>query len=349
MVVKWVETGAPPHLSRKEYLRKRLAGFDCADIRNHYFGGDPREFRQQLLEWEILSLDDERKEMSNMAKAQKYELTITKEEYLQRRLAGEGRSKIIKSLGGATSKAYKLLESWGIRELDAEERELDLLVAKRDHRQEVASRTAELIGRNAEAREAAAAKQPPVEAEAQESAEQSPAEGGKCNQEQELTKQKDAEIERLNAELEDLQAALQIANHNAKVKAENAAELHRRIRGLEEERLMLVRTIEDAAQDGTDGFVTLRLPILPASVANVERARIYDAVEALSAGVEAAEIDRERVMRELFQLMQRTVSFITADLAELLPGQDVSDHVQRFFRAHNERHVESVTALQEAG
>ncbi|MOA54621.1 hypothetical protein D3C78_1782740 [compost metagenome] len=40
-------------------------------------------------------------------------------------------------------------------------------------------------------------------------------------------------------------------------------------------------------------------------------------------------------MRELFDLMQLVVRFVATDLSELLPGQDVTEHVQKFFSEHN--------------
>ncbi|MNJ72881.1 hypothetical protein D3C77_695990 [compost metagenome] len=40
-------------------------------------------------------------------------------------------------------------------------------------------------------------------------------------------------------------------------------------------------------------------------------------------------------MRELFELLQVVVGFVATDLTELLPGQDVTEHVQRFFQEHN--------------
>ncbi len=129
-------------------------------------------------------------------------------------------------------------------------------------------------------------------------------------------------------EIEDLKDALTIANGNLKrVKAELQSEVDE----LKDERNVLLQTIERAVHDADPGYITLRVPILPVGEANVERIRIYDAVEALGHAAEAAGLDRVRIARELMLLNQRVVNFITADLTELLPGRDVSEHVQRFF------------------
>lgn len=97
------------------------------------------------------------------------------------------------------------------------------------------------------------------------------------------------------------------------------------------------------------GVIAFRIPIQPAAVVNAERARIYDAIEAIGSGMEAADIDRGRVMQELFDLLQRVVNFVTADLTELHPGQEVEGFIHQFFDYYNQRHIDSVTAQQEVG
>ncbi|GLG01701.1 hypothetical protein Alches_17410 [Alicyclobacillus hesperidum subsp. aegles] len=51
----------------------------------------------------------------------------TREEYLQRRLDGETRSQALKGLFNSTSQGYLALDRWGLRDLKAEEAELDAL------------------------------------------------------------------------------------------------------------------------------------------------------------------------------------------------------------------------------
>jgi len=358
-----------PILTKEQYFDRRVAGEGRQALILKYYNNESEKLAKQLREWGIRSWKEEMTEVEALAKGVKTALTITKEEYLQQRLAGETRTRVMRSLGGAPTKFYKLLEEWGIRELDAEERVLELL-APVIPASGVDLRTAELLEQKATARglielNAQHRLSEPVEAvkaEARESvdADQPPLE--EENQQRELANlqaavalwRHNAENEReyrlkIEDELVELREKLEQDNATAARIVEQEVELKRHIRGLEEERLMLVQTIENASILEDVGYVIIRMPVLPVTTANAERARIYDAVEALGTGVEAAEIDRERVMRELFILLQRAVSFVTADLAELLPGQDVSEHVQRFFEAHNDRHIANVTAMQEAG
>lgn len=125
-------------------------------------------------------------------------------------------------------------------------------------------------------------------------------------------------------------------------------EIRQALADLEDKHELLQQTVKDYVREG-DEVIALRLPIMSVAVANVERARIYEAVEALSDDVEAAEIDRERVMNELFDLLQRAVNFITADLAELHPRQDVTGYVREFFAYYNERHMGNLTDTRQAG
>ncbi|MFC4305768.1 hypothetical protein [Cohnella boryungensis] len=390
-----------PILTKEQYFDKRAAGEHREDLILKYFNNETDKLVKQLRGWGIRSWKEEMAEVEALTNGSSTVATITKEEYLQRRLTGETRTRIMRLIGGAQPKFYKLLESWGIRELDAEERALELLAPIRTA-SEVDCRTAELLEQKATARgliELNAQNQPaasPEDAASAEAKEGEPADEKSVGQEilkrvEQRVEEKDQALAQLQAERnalkaevdkaveeisklldkrgEDLvrfeKATIKIQEQEERIReleddlleaganhleAVNEAQNgHDRIQELEEERNMLLRTIEAAALETNEvGFVTIRMPVLPVSTANAERARIYDAVEALGAGVEAAEIDRERVMRELFLLLQRAVSFVTADLAELLPGQDVSEHVQRFFQAHNVRHNASVTAMQEA-
>lgn len=55
---------------------------------------------------------------------------LTKEQYLQMRLKGKGRSEIMKEHFSSNTVFYRQMKEWGIREKDAEERELDLFAAR---------------------------------------------------------------------------------------------------------------------------------------------------------------------------------------------------------------------------
>lgn len=315
-------------MTLEQYLQAVADGRSLEDIILKHYNNDPKELREQLRDWGINQYGEEIKVARGVLK----ELTITKDEYLRRRLNGETRSRIMRQLGGGQPKFYALLKEWGIRELDAEERELELMSATRPTK-EIDQRVDEEIEQKAETRESV---------EDLRKADTEPANGQEpSDHEQELAnlraavemwkraaEQKDAEIARLKDAMSGAAAVSTQAGDGIK----------------ELERRMLLQTNDLAA-----GHISLRIPLPTVAVANAERTRIYAAVEALSDGVEAADIDRERVMRELFELLQRAVNFITADLAELHPGQEVTKYVQEFFRFYNDRHVEALSDIKKAG
>ncbi|GBG09489.1 hypothetical protein PAT3040_04135 [Paenibacillus agaridevorans] len=332
LIKKWERT-----MTEDEYLQAVREGRSRADIVLKHFNNDLSELKKQLKDWGITEEGAVR-----MAQA-KVEITVTKEEYLQRRLNGEKRSSILRSLGLAGPKGYEFLKEWGIREIDAEERELELLSPNKPE-SEVDKRVAEQIEQKTEARGLIAFN---------EQQEAEPAGTDILEREQELANLQAAtalwknEAERKDEYIKDLETELKHTRDEVdrvkRLTGINGA----RIQELESERNLLLQTIEQAAGEDA-GFIALRIPILSVAIANVERARIYEAVEALSSDVEAAEIDRERVMTELFDLLQRTVNFITADLAELHPGRDVSGFVREFFAFYNDRHSGLVIDTRQA-
>ncbi|WP_213410018.1 hypothetical protein [Xylanibacillus composti] len=300
-------------MSFDQFQQALADGRSMEDITLKHFNNDPRELRKQLRDWGITM-----GEAIELAKAKAKEVEITKEKYLQRRLAGEGRSTIMRSLGLSTTVFYRQLREWGIQEPDAEDRELELMVPV-EPAKGIDQRVAEQLEQKAEARENASAEQKETGDEILQRVEQRAADQEK--------------------ELANLRAA------SALWEAERARK-DERIKQLEDTLSMMKRS---AAYGVKGNDVSLSIPIPSVAIANAERTRIYAAVEALSDGVEAADIDRERVMSELFDLLQRTVNFITADLAELHPGKNVAGYVREFFAYYNNRHMEIVTAQQEAG
>ncbi|MEK3882400.1 hypothetical protein [Paenibacillus sp. PL2-23] len=332
LIKKWERT-----MTKDEYLLAVQEGRSRADIVLKHFNNDRRELAKQLKDWQITE-----EEAVGMALETKADITVTKEQYLQRRLNGEKRSSALRSLGLSGPKGYEMLKEWGIREIDAEERELELLSPNKPV-SEVDKRVAEQIEQKAEVRGIIAFNEQgqgkPSGSDVLEHMEKRAAE-----REQELAELQvacaswQAEAEKRAEEVSALidKRGEDLARY--KRLAEKLESTEEELERTDSERLLLLKTIEQAVRE--DGcFIALRIPILSVAIANVERARIYEAVEALSYDVEAAEIDRERVMTELFDLLQRTVNFITADLAELHPGRDVSSFVREFFAYYNERHV----------
>ncbi|MEK5162045.1 hypothetical protein NYE69_06840 [Paenibacillus sp. FSL R5-0527] len=277
-----------------------------------------------------------------MAKGVKAEINMTKEQYLQLRLSGKNRNQIVKQLGVGYATFYKLLKDWGIKEVDAEERELELL---------------------------APAKQAP---KAEPFEEKRP-----TNQDQELAELQAAvalwknDVERKGEYIADLEGELKKAREEAEsvqkrftaVAQDQADEISRlkdaltgaavisdqagaRIAELEAENKRLQEELSAVRQAGkivAPAFgtsVTLHVPIVAGTDPVRERLNVYQGLDALGGTFESAGLDRERIMRELFELLQIVVGFVATDLAELLPGQDVTEHVQRFFQAHNEQAYE---------
>lgn len=332
LIKKWERT-----MSMDEYLQAVREGRSRADIILKYFNNDRRELAKQLKDWGITEM-----EAVGMAHKQE-EVVVKKEDYLQRRLNGEKRSQALKMLGLAGPKGYEYLKEWGIREVDAEERELELLSPIKPE-SEVGKRVAEQIEQKSEARGLIAFN---------EQGQADPSGSDILERMEKRASEREQELAELQASCaswqteaekraEEVSALIDKRGEDlARYKrlAEKLESTEEELERTDSERLLLLQTIEQAAGEDA-GFIALRIPILSVAIANVERARIYEAVEALSTDVEATEIDRERVMTELFDLLQRTVNFITADLAELHPGRDVSSYVREFFAYYNERHSE---------
>lgn len=273
----------------------------------------------------------------DMAKGVKVEIKITKEQYLQERLSGKNRTQIMKELGSSTPAFYRLLKEWGIKEIDAEERELELLAPAK----------------------------PKEQTKAEPPANEKPA----TIQEQELTKlqaayalfkndaeRKDGYIKELEGELLKTREEVERANkHFMAVSGEQADEIaglkvalsgaadqaDDRLSELEEENARLKQELSAAGQASKvvmpvfGSSVSLYVPIIAGTDPIRERLNVYHGLDALGGTFESAGLDRERIMRELFELLQVVVGFVATDLSELLPGQDVTEHVQRFFQEHN--------------
>jgi uncharacterized coiled-coil protein SlyX len=328
------------NMTLEQYLQAVQEGRSRADIVLKHFNNDSAELRKQLNDWEIT-------ESEAVAVSQ---TEVKKEDYLKLRLNGEKRVQALKTLGLPGAKGYLMLNKWCIREIDAEERELELF-ASANPASAVNVRVAEQIEQKAEEREQSVftKKEPAGAGILQRMEERAAAQEQKLLELQETVtmwersaEEKNAEIANLHEELAKAQSAFKVLENEKK---QAAVVDHDTIRALEKEKALLTHAIK---QDVT-GMVAIRLPILAATIANVERTRIYDAVERLSTEAEPADIDRERVMSELFDLLQRVVNFVVADLAELHPGKDVSGYVREFFAHYNERHLRILDEIRKAG
>lgn len=300
----------------------------------------------------------------DMARGEKAEISMTKQEYLQQRLKGKIRTQIMKDLACGTAAFYKQLKEWAIKEPDAEEREMELL---------------------APAKASGVIEQEPAESSGTDILERM--EKRATEREQELADLQAAlamwknDAERKGEYIADLEGDLTKAREKAEsvqkrfmaVSEEQVAEITRlkeamsgatviankageRIAELEGENAQLKRELSAAGQASKviapvfGDSVTINVPIVAGTDPVRERLNVYSGLDALGGTFESAGLDRERIMRELFELLQTVVGFVATDLAELLPGQDVTEHVQRFFQTHNEQHFESVrTPQKQAG
>lgn len=108
-----------PTLSRDEYLQLRNEGKSRKDIMLSWFNNEENKLVKQLREWELI---DRSKEEEAMSKKQLD--SLTRDQYLARRMRGETRTKIMKSLGVNTAPFYAKLTEWGLKEKAAEEKAL---------------------------------------------------------------------------------------------------------------------------------------------------------------------------------------------------------------------------------
>lgn len=277
----------------------------------------------------------------DMARGAKMEISMTKEEYLQQRLSGKGRTRIMKDLGSSTVAFYKQLKEWGIKEADAEERQMELLApAKTAQEKEDAPKLsqsteqewAELVAALALWKNDAERKAEYIadlEGELRKSREEVESVQTRFT---EVFREQAAEISRLND-----------AMSGATIIADQAGA---RISELEEENTRLKQELATTGQTSkvvTPVFgsaVSLYVPVILGTDPVRERLNVYEGLDALGSTFESAGLDRERIMRELFELLQVVVGFVATDLSELLPGQDVTEHVQRFFAEHNRQAYE---------
>lgn len=278
----------------------------------------------------------------DMARGAKVEISMTKQEYLQQRIGGKGRTQIMKGLGCGTAAFYKLLKEWGIKESDAEEREMELLAPVKavPGVPEQAAQLPKTDIPNKRERELAELQAALAlwKNQAKRSSEYIADLEGELTKEREkveslqnrftsVTKEQAAEISRLN---DAMSGATVIANQSGA-----------RLSELEEENALLKQQLSSVGQTSNvvapmfGSAVSLYVPVILGDDPIQERLNVYRGLDALGGTFESAGLDRERIMRELFELLQVVVGFVATDLSELLPGQDVTEHVQRFFQEHN--------------
>ncbi|WP_020621108.1 hypothetical protein [Paenibacillus daejeonensis] len=347
-VKRWERT-----MTKEDFQKARGLGLTEADICLKFFNNDPNEYRKQLREWGLHKQTKPERKRTDMTEA------VTKEQYLDRRLNGEKRSSALKSMGLSGAKGYDYLKQWGIKEIDAEERELELYAASKTRAAPEPSVPVE------EAAAASAAQEDKTYMDRvdalkagnellREELQQEREAHGRCMQQADDFAASLSERDRVIADLRS-----KVADRNSRI-ADLEAEVdrlrvdavtvdpsHQKLLELQAEYKRLEAKFEDVylanidLQKQATGFIQLRLPVIPADGPNVQRAMIYELIETFNKSVEPAVIERGDIMLRMFELLQQMVAFITADMGELLPGQDLTEPAQRFFEYHNARYIEA--------
>lgn len=282
-----------------------------------------------------------------MARGAKSEIKMTKEQYLQQRLSGKNRNQIVKQLGVGYATFYNLLKEWGIKEVDAEEREMELLApVKPAPKGEPAAESSRSTEQEwAELMAAVALWKSDSDRKGQYIADLE----GELKKEREKAESVQERFMAVSREQAEIISQLKEELSGATVNSDQSSA---RISELEEENKRLKQEIASAGQARKivapvfGSSVMLHVPIVVGTDPVRERVNVYHGLDALSGTFESAGLDRERLMRELFELLQVVVGFVATDLAELLPEQDVTEHVQRFFQTHN---LKFMTLSQQVG
>jgi hypothetical protein len=330
-----------PTLSKDDYLHLRIEGKSRKDIMLSWYNNEEEKLVKQLREWQII---DRNKEEAAMSKKRLDELT--RDQYLAHRVAGETRTKIMRSLGASTDPFYAKLTAWGIKEKADEDKvlaelrptdEAQPVGTPAENKQEIAEAFAQLEKQQERAVEEATAKFITAA-------------------ELDLIAEKDAEIARLNVVVTELAEARDKAITEAFEQGEKTAIQIELLEG-ENKRLMsqiavaedgfqkLTRRLRelDASREGHRGFVFLRVPVQWGENPVRQRVNVHRDIERLSEVMESADSDRAKVVAEFFQLVQTYVALVASELAELHPGcKDVAGYVKSFFGHHNQRHMNDV-------
>lgn len=89
--------------------------------------------------------------------------------------------------------------------------------------------------------------------------------------------------------------------------------------------------------------ITLSVPMIDGGWnPTMQRVKVNEEIDEFSAEIESSSIDIERAASELFDVVQSFAGLIRTQLQQLMPGEDVSPHVARFFQHHNRLHIEKV-------
>lgn len=290
----------------------------------------------------------------NVPRGVKTEVNLTKRGYLERRHSGESRKTIFKSLGIGQKRFNELLDSWSIRESDAEERLLDLMTAARSSKengQQVVevNKQAETDMENIKVLK-----------------EENNRMGEELNEVRELMANQKEELEELQRSLTHTEITIAQKDEEIKSFTESASRYKAKARELETELELIksrhkgalieinrLKTLLEKTKEANDvlrgklegrsGEITFSIPIIDAEPDPIrQRVKVLEEQNEFMNEMESRYMDRERAVSELFDLIQAYVGFVRADLTDLIPGKDVTQYVQRFITIHQQKHHEKI-------
>jgi len=307
---------------KEEFLREIAAGKSISQVERER-GMTRNSIYYWVKKWDLIGITPGK--AREILKEDVEMESLSKEQYLEMRLNGHSRTSIQKQHFTNPPKFYAQLGEWGIKEKDAEERELDLLQAQ------------------------------PIREEVEELFQ--PEENKDPNSTYEALKAfsdknlKD-EIKRLNEALETEQR-----DHEHAVKLLNETKTH--VNQLEDEIHDLVDE-RDATRKYVDSLkqlsvktqskeivlgkeIVLRLPLLDSGANRFDQMqKVHEELEEVGSELETASIDRRRAAEELFDLVQSFVGLIRVELSDLIVDGSVDQHVIRFFEHFNREHFAKI-------
>lgn len=133
MTTRGIKTGTPVPVTSREQ-RQAASGvkeYTLSPEELEYYRSLPRDGRRAPIGVNIARQDEERRNERAQRGDEQVAINLTREEYLQKRLSGMSRSAVAKEQGIKPPSLYPYLERWGLREMDAEERELELMQEQR--------------------------------------------------------------------------------------------------------------------------------------------------------------------------------------------------------------------------
>lgn len=268
-------------------------------------------------------LEELRARTTSPKKIPSFKVTITKEEYLEKRASGETRNDIKLMHFGNNGVSMKgFLSAWGLLDPEVERKEIEKLRPADPGLLNPAPARAERNGR-------ALSKYPHVTKELVEAEFAKGKSAMQIEREQGMSK---------NSIFYYLKQWGLRSPHKPVNKTQKQVTVPASVETVAKE--SIAAKVE---QNLEKACITLQVPIISGDFHPIsQRLKVHEELGELTEEIESATMNRERAASELFDLIQAYVGLIRSDLADLMPGQDVSEYVQRFIAHHNQLHSEKI-------